>query len=528
MQENPLPPKSKLNPDDTSSKTRKHSYAEYIEQSLQDLKRLEPKYDKSIFEIPNKPLAADDDQFPSLETNPGDVVMSPEDVGVSTQSRQQDLSAVRVAPQEGEQFGPYRGAEAAKADQQAALKEYQEKQYQNTLDEIIRSMEELALEAEKIDGSEIQEKIKMISTIDIENLPRLGYNEETILFLRQKHRELMEQYEYQVKKMEESAEKAKSAQEELEEERENAIIKNMEEVHKALANAAASAGIEKGSYDIAGLWGEGNTEVIVNAIQQGIDEFKREIEKDKEIMIQEKRDEVIQALKDIEENFEKLKRKVEELNVVKENGKKIQEAIEKNYEKLLETEKKIEDINVQSKLDELMEKSDEIERAIKERVEQIEKKEYSIDGEEKEQKAMKECNNEYFLNLKNATVNHIKLTIDKLKGEGIKNIKNEDIKARIYGIIKNRTNKDNSTDLNFYLFLNIVDFLLFMINPPEYKKKDKKLHYKKKPFNKKGINEIINKEAEKLENVKLLFQFIRRRRDLRDIDENWLCENINS
>ena len=65
-----------------------------------------------------------------------------------------------------------------------------------------------------------------------------------------------------------------------------------------------------------------------------------------------------------------------------------------------------------------------------------------------------------------------------------------------------------------------------MINPPEYKKKDKKLHYKKKPFNKKGINEIINKEAEKLENVKLLFQFIRRRRDLRDIDENWLCENI--
>ena len=76
----------------------------------------------------------------------------------------------------------------------------------------------------------------------------------------------------------------------------------------------------------------------------------------------------------MKKNFEKLKEKVEELNVVKENGKKIQEAIEKNYEKLLETEKKIEDINVQSKLDELMEKSDEIERAIKERVEQIEKK----------------------------------------------------------------------------------------------------------------------------------------------------------
>ena len=32
---------------------------------------------------------------------------------------------------------------------------------------------------------------------------------------------------------------------------------------------------------------------------------------------------------------------------------------------------------------------------------------------------MKECNNEYFLNLKNATVNHIKLTIDKLKGEKV-------------------------------------------------------------------------------------------------------------
>ena len=51
MSENPLPPESKPNPEDRSSKTRKHNYAEYIEKSLQDLIRLEPKYDQSVFEI---------------------------------------------------------------------------------------------------------------------------------------------------------------------------------------------------------------------------------------------------------------------------------------------------------------------------------------------------------------------------------------------------------------------------------------------------------------------------------------------
>ena len=35
-------------------------------------------------------------------------------------------------------------------------------------------MEELALEAEKIDGSEIQKQIEIITTIDIENLPEIG------------------------------------------------------------------------------------------------------------------------------------------------------------------------------------------------------------------------------------------------------------------------------------------------------------------------------------------------------------------
>ena len=387
-------------------------------------------------------------------------------------------------------------------------------------------MEKLARDAEEIDGSEIQKQIEIITTIDIEKLPEIGLDEDKIENLRQTHLELMEQYEAQVKKIEESAEKAKSAQEELEDKRKKGIKENLEKIHNGLANAVASAGIEKGSYDIAGLWEEGKTEVIVNALQQRIDEFKREIEKEKERMIQEKKDKANENLKNIQENFEKLKRKVEELNVVKENGKKIQEAIEKNYEKLLETRKKIEDINVQSKLDELMEKSDEIERAIKERVEQIEKKEYRIDEEKEVQEAIKECNNEYFLNLRNATVNHIKLTIDKLKGENIKNIKNEDIKARIYGQIKK--GEKNSTDVDFYLFLNIVDFLLFMINPPEYTKKDKKLNYKnlKTSFYNKGINKIINKEAEKLENVQMLFGFIKRRRDLRDIDENWLCENI--
>ena len=528
MSKNPSrPSEGNENPVQPATRSRRYDGYRYttIFNTLESLKNLKPKYDKSIFEIKQEQeqvFSESPFRDPVAEVKGLGPPESPTAV-----DRQEDFEPVKTGS-----LSPVGAKEKAKAAQQASLKEYQEKQYQEKLTEIISRMEALAAEAEKIDASDIQKQIELIGKISIdsiEDLPGLGYNEDTILFLSQKYMKLMEQYEYQVKKMEESAEKAKSAQEELKEERENDIIENMKKVHNGLANAAASAGIDDlEPYDIAVLWEKGNTEVIVNALQQRIDEFKREIEKEKERMIKEKKDKVIEDLKNIEENFEKLRRKVEELNVVKENGKKIQEAIENNYDNLLQTRKKIEDINVQSKLDELMEKSDEMEKAIRERVKQIEEEEYSIDGEEKEQKAMKECNNEYFLNLKNATVNHIKLTIDKLKGEGIKNIKNEDIKARIYGIIKNRTNKDNSTDLNFYLFLNIVDFLLFMINPPEYKKKDKKLHYKKKPFNKKGINEIINKEAEKLENVKLLFQFIRRRRDLRDIDENWLCENINS
>ena len=55
----------------------------------------------------------------------------------------------------------------------------------------------------------------------------------------------------------------------------------MEKIHNGLANAVASAGIDEGPYDIAGLWDEDNTEVIVNALQQKIDEFKREIQKTK-------------------------------------------------------------------------------------------------------------------------------------------------------------------------------------------------------------------------------------------------------
>lgn len=518
---NPLPPKSEPNPEGTSSKTREHNYAEYIEKNLKDLIRLEPKYDKSIFEIKQeqeKEYSERESVDPVAEVEEPDIPRSPTAGPADIFGRPPPLEIPEAVA----------AAEKAKAAQQASLEEYEEEQYQNTLAQIIRSMEELALEAEKIDASDIQKQIELINRLPIENLPGLGYNEDTIVFLRQKYMELKEQYEAERKKMEESAKKAKSAQEELEEERENAIIKNLERVHNGLANAVASAGIDElERYDIGVLWGEGNTEVIVNAYQQRIDEFRKEIEKQKERMIQEKKDKAIKDLKEIEENFEKLKREVEELDVVKKNGEKIQEAIEKNYDNLLETRKKIEDINVQSKLDVLMEKSDEMEIAIRERVEQIEEKEYSIDGEEKLQEEIKKCNNEYFLNLRNATVNHIKLTIEKLKGKGIKNIKNEDIKARIYGQIKKGGNK--STDLNFYLFLSIVDFLLFMINPPEYKKKDKKLNYKNlKTSFYKDINEIINKEAEKLENVEMLFGFIKRRRDLRDIDENWLCENINS
>lgn len=521
MSQNPLPPGSKPK-QDTSSKTRKHKYAQYIEESLQDLIRLEPKYDKSIFEIKQEQVFSE-----SPFRDPVDEVKEPgPPESPTTGDRQKDFEPVKTGS-----LSPVGAAEAAKATQEKFLKEYEEEQYQQSLAEIISSMEKLARDAEEIDGSEIQKQIELIGTISIESiedLPGLGYNEGTIESLRKTYMELMEQYKAKVKEIEESAQKVEDEQQRRVEDRNKSIEDNLKKIDNGLANAVASAGInEKGPYDIAGLWEKGNTEVIVNALQQRIDEFKREIEKDKERMIQEKKDKAIEDLKNIEENFEKLKRKVEELNVVKENGKKIQEAIENNYVNLLETRNKIEGINVQSKLDVLMEKSYEMERAIRERVKQIEEKEYSIAGEEKEQKAMEKCNNEYFLNLKNATVKHIKLTIDKLKGEGIKNIKNEDIKARIYEKIKDRPINDQP--INFYLFLNIVEFILFMINPPEYKKKDKKLNYKNvNTVFFKDINKIIDKEAEKLENVKMVFGFIKRRRHLRDIDENWLCENINS
>jgi len=519
MSENPSPPESKPIPD-TSSKTRKHNYAEYIDKSLQYLKRLEPKYDKSIFDIKQE----QDQVYSELksvdyvaEVNPP-IPESPT-AGPSDIFGRDKLIINEAVDAE--------AAAVAKAAQQEFLKELKQEQYQQKLTEIISSMKNLAVEAEKIDGSEIQKQITNIQSItnlkSIENLPGLGYNEHTIEFLRQKYMELMKQYEAQVKKIEESTRNVEAEQERREEERNESIKNILEKLHNLLANAAASKG---GSYNIAVLWEGDDTADIVGPLRERINAIKAAIEADKERMIKEQKDKADEDLKNIEENFQKLRREVEELNVVKENGKKIQEAIEKNYENLSETKKKIIDINVKPKLDELMEKSDEMERAIKKRIEQIEEDEYSIDEEKKVQKAIKECNNEYFLNLRNATVNHIKLTIEKLKGEGIKNIKNEHIKAKIYGKIKNGRNK--STD--FYLFLNIVDFLLFMINPPEYKKKDKKLNYKnlKTSFYNKGINKIINKEAEKLENVQMLFGFIERRRYLRDIDENWLCENINS
>src|SRR6056300_555901 len=85
MSETPLPPESKQNPD-TSSKTRKHNYAEYIEKSLQDLIRLEPKYDKSIFDIKQEqdqvfpesswrdPVAEGNPPIPESRTDgPGDI-----------------------------------------------------------------------------------------------------------------------------------------------------------------------------------------------------------------------------------------------------------------------------------------------------------------------------------------------------------------------------------------------------------------------------------------------------------------------
>ena len=102
--------------------------------------------------------------------------------------------------------------------------------------------------------------------------------------------ELMEQYEAQVKKIEESAQKVGDEQQTQEGNIIDMIKDKLKIVHNGLANATAEAAVSTGidglkPYDIGILWKKGNTEVIVNALQQRIDEFKRAIEKDKEIMI---------------------------------------------------------------------------------------------------------------------------------------------------------------------------------------------------------------------------------------------------
>ena len=67
-----------------------------------------------------------------------------------------------------------------------------------------------------------------------------------------------------------------------------------------------------------------------------------------------------------------------------------------------------------------------------------------------------------------------------------------------------------------------------MINPPEYKKKNKELNYNNVStgFFSKNINKKITEQADKLKNMDMLFTFIKRKRHLRDIDEYWLCEKI--
>ena len=504
---------------DPSPKSDPHNYARFITQAQVKLQAFKPKYDKSIFEIADKPPVADA-HHPQTNPLPGDE-SSQDKVGVSRQPpQQQDQLPVPVGKPGERGSVAEKGAARAAKDQQAYLeelnKELNKEENERKLNELISQMKELEEKVEKMTGGKTEELQRKIidfksTSRDIEDLDAEGSDVNQLLeSLTEDYENIKDDIEGVLRKMNEAKKMAQDEQQKQEkqmDDRERKINEDLANVRRFLRRGEDISGVEQEYKKI-------------------IDIIRKKIQEEMIQNIQGKREELSKDLKKAKEELSKLERDVEVLNVAKENGRKLQEAIKSNNDIVSKSINDISDITVGEKLDQLRKASDEMNSLIKERIKEITIEGYRLEKEKELQTKMKECKNEYFVNLKNQTVKHIKITIDELIKSGRKNFNNDDIKERIYDQIRN--SESGSTDLNCYIFLNIVEFILFMINPPEYKKKNKELNYNNvnTGFFSKNIYTKITEQADKLKNMDMLFTFIKRKRHLRDIDEYWLCEKI--
>lgn len=502
---------------DPSPKSDPHNYANFITQAQAKLQAFNPKYDKSIFEIKQEQKK----EYPESEY-----------VDPVAKVKQDPPTSLTALPNLQESVVDTKGlaipgtAAEADATQQAALEELDKETNEKKLTELISQMRELEGKVKKLSGTESGDLLKQITNLQsytdlksIEKLSSLELNQDKLNELGKQHRELMRQYKAIVETIRDAAatvEKVKGTRSsELE-----ANIKRLKEKMDRVRKYRQEG--DQGEEEA--LETQRQLDEFRKQYQQKIDELKKSLREKDDEKVKEKLNQVKQELRRAEEDFSELKRYNDELETVKRNGEVLQGVIDKNYKIVDDYTSQIRDINIEEKLNGLRENSDEMESAIQKRIQEITEKEYNIPSEEQQRKKLKTCKNEYFVNIKTATINLIKITIDKLKREE-RNFNNDGIKKRIYTQISDSTTKDR--DLDCYLFLNIVEFILFMINPPEYKKKNKELNYNNVNTGFfRDINKKIDKEAEKLKNVEMLIGFIDRKRHLRNIDENWLCEKI--
>lgn len=513
MSENPLPPESKQTP--LSSKSTDHNYARFITQAQAKLQEFNPKYDKSIFEIKQEQKK----EYPESEY-----------VDPVAKVKQDPPTSLTALPNLQESVVDTKGlaipgtAATAEAAQKAAVEELDKETNEKKLTELISQMRELEEKVNKLSGTGSRDLLKQITNLQsytdlksIEKLSSLGLNQDKLNELGKQHRELMRQYDDLVKQIRGAAATVEKVQDTRSSELEAKIKVLKEKVDLVHKHRLDSHHEEEEALEI-----QKKNEERRQQYQQKIDELKKSLRENTDEKVEEKLNEVNEELRRAEEDFSELKRYINELNAVKKNGEVLQKVIQINYDIVNDYTSQIRKIDINRQLNGLRENSDDMERAIQTRIEEITQKAYNIPTEEEHREELKTCKNEYFVNIKAATVNLIKITIDKLKSTG-KNFKNNDVKARIYDQISNSITKD----LDCYLFLNIVEFILFMINPPVYNKINKGLNYNNVNTGLfRDINKKIDKEAEKLKNVEMLIGFIERKRHLRNMDENWLCEKI--
>ena len=428
-----------------SSKSTDHKYAQFITQAQGKLQAFNPKYDKSIFDIKRDRSSSErPTKSPVAEVKgPG--------IGTSHIAGPADIFG-RHKPLE---MPDEVAAAAAAAAQQAALEELNKEENERKLSALISQMRKLEDKVKAIDSPEkdnLQKQITNIQSItnlkSIEGLPRLGLNQETLNSLAKKHSELMGEYDKLVKKIRDAAAAAERRQDNQEGEINELMQRKMARVRKHMEGSDHE---EKEDLET-----QRQLDEFRKQYQQRIDELKESLKKKNDEKVKEKLNQVTQELEKAEKEFSELERYIEELAVVKRNGEVLQDVIDINYKIVNDYTRQIQDIDIEEKLNGLRENSDEMESAIQKRIQEINEKEYNIprDAEQQQREKLKTCKNEYFVNIKKATVNLIKITIDKLKRDGI-NFKNNDIKKRIYIQIGKSTTKDR--DLDCYLFLNIED-----------------------------------------------------------------------